>query len=134
MDWPTMAAIGTLLVIGLVAVFLAVNPSGASLRFILKQLTAISLGVVAVFVLSSLNYQIFRAYPWVIYGLTLLALVGVLVIGSRIHGAKSWIVLGPLSFEPVEIARIGFIVTIAGLLDQPEREMSVFKRMSHVFI
>jgi rod shape determining protein RodA len=96
-------------------------------------LIAIGLGVVAIFVLSSLNYQIFRAYPWVIYVLTLLALVGVLVLGRRIHGAKSWIILGPLSFEPVEIARIGFIVVIAALLDQPEREMNAFKWMSHVF-
>jgi rod shape determining protein RodA len=134
MDWPTMAAIGVLVAIGLVAVFSAVNPSGASLRFIMKQLVSIGIGVFFIFLLSSLNYQIFRAYPWVIYGLTILALLSVLLIGHRIHGAKSWIVFGPLSIEPVEIARIGFIVTIAGLLDQPEREMSVFKCMSHVFV
>src|SRR6266699_473604 len=112
-DWPTMAAMATLVVIGLVAVFSAVNPSGASMRYMLKQLAATVLGVVAVFVLSSLNYQIFRAYPSVIYGLTIFALTAVLVIGRRIHGAKSWIVFGPLSIEPVEIARIGFIVAIA---------------------
>ena len=40
MDWPTMAAIGVLVAIGLVAVFSAVNPSGASLRFIMKQIMA----------------------------------------------------------------------------------------------
>src|SRR5450631_675580 len=73
MDWPTMAAMATLLVMGMVAVFSAVNPSGASMRFMLKQLMAISIGAVLIFVLSSLNYQIFRAYPWVIYVLTLIA-------------------------------------------------------------
>jgi rod shape determining protein RodA len=133
MDWPTMAAVGTLVAIGLVAVFSAVNPSGASLHFIVKQFVAIGLGVLAIFVLSSLNYQIFRAYPWVIYAFTLVLLGGVLVLGHRIHGAKSWIVLGPLSFEPVEIARIGFIVVIAALLDSPERDIKPFKWMSHVF-
>src|SRR6266581_418334 len=132
-DWPTMAAIGVLLIIGLFAVFSAVNPSGASVRFMLKQLLAIGLGVIAIFVLSSLNYQIFRAYPWVIYVLTLIALIGVLVLGRRIHGAKSWIVLGPLSFEPVEIARIGFILVIAAVLDHPEREMNPLKWMINVF-
>ena len=133
MDWPTMAAVAALLAIGLVAVFSAVNPSGASMRFMLKQLIAIGLGVVAIFVLSSLNYQIFRAYPWVIYALTLLLLGGVLVLGHRIHGAKSWFVLGPLSFEPVELSRIGFIIVIAALLDTPEREINSFKWMAHVF-
>jgi len=133
MDWATMAAIGILVAIGLVAVFSAVNPSGASVRFMMKQLMAIGIGVFFIFILSSLNYQIFRAYPWVIYAFTVLALVAVLVVGHRIHGAKSWIVFGPLSIEPVEIARIGFIVAIAGLLDQPEREMNSLKCMAHVF-
>src|SRR5690348_11159069 len=123
MDWPTMAAMATLLLIGLVAVFSAVNPSGASMRYMIKQLMAIGLGVILLFVLSSLNYQIFRAYPSVIYGLTVIALLAVLVIGRRIHGAKSWIVFGPISIEPVEIAPIGYIVAIAALLDHPEREM-----------
>ena len=100
MDWPTMAAMGVLLVMGMVAVFSAVNPSGASLHFMLKQLMAISLGAIAIFVLSSLNYQIFRAYPWVIYGLSVLALLAVLVIGRRIHGAKSWIILGRCRLNP----------------------------------
>ncbi len=72
MDWPTMAAVGVLLVMGLIAVFSAVSPSGASTRFMFKQLLAIGLGVIAIFILSSLNYQIFRAYPWILYGLTLL--------------------------------------------------------------
>jgi rod shape determining protein RodA len=133
MDWTIMAAVATLLVMGLVAVFSAVNPSGASMRFMLKQLMAISLGAIAIFVLSSLNYQIFRAYPSVVYGLTILLLVAVLVIGRRIHGAKSWIVLGPLSIEPVEIARIGFIMTVAALLDHPEREIRPLQAMATVF-
>src|SRR5689334_9944848 len=120
MDWTMMAAMATLLAMGLVAVFSAVNPSGASMRFMLKQLMAISIGAIAIFVLSSLNYQIFRAYPSVIYGFTVVVLAAVLLIGKRIHGAKSWIILGPLSIEPVEIARIGFIVVVAALLDHPE--------------
>jgi rod shape determining protein RodA len=132
-DWPTMGAMGILLAIGLVAVFSAVNPSGASLRFMLKQLGAISLGVFLIFVFSTLNYQIFRAYPWVIYGMTVFALAAVLIIGRKIHGAKSWIVFGPLSIEPVELARIGFILVIAALLDHPELEMRPIRWMTTVF-
>ena len=60
------------------AVFSAVNPSGASVRFMMKQLMAIGVGGFFIFILSSLNYQIFRAYPWVIYAFTVLALIAVL--------------------------------------------------------
>lgn len=132
-DWPTMAAAASLTLVGLIAVFSAVNPSGAAVRFMVKQCVAIGLGLIAIFVLSSLNYQIFRAYPKVIYGMTLLLLLAVLVVGTRINGAKSWIVMGPLSFEPVEVARIGFIVVVAALLDQPEKEMRPMRWMLSVF-
>ena len=128
-----MAAMATLIILGLIAVFSAVNPSGASARYMFKQLMAIGLGVTAIFVLSSLNYQIFRAYPMVIYVLTLIVLIGVLVVGKRIHGAKSWIILGPLSMEPVEFARIGFIMVVAAILDHPEKEMRPIHWMATVF-
>ena len=52
MDWPTMAAMGVLVAIGLVAVFSAVNPSGASVRYVMKQLVAIGLGTFFIFLLS----------------------------------------------------------------------------------
>jgi rod shape determining protein RodA len=132
-DWPALAAVGVLLSVGLIAVFSAVNPSGASMRFMLKQILAIALGGLGLFLLSTLNYQIFRAYPKTLYGLTILLLMAVLVVGTRIHGAKSWILLGPFSFEPIELARIGFIVVVAGILDQPEREMNALKWMTIVF-
>ena len=103
------------------------------MRFMVKQILAIGLGVGAIFILSSLNYQIFRAYPWVIYVLTLIALVGVLILGRRIHGAKSWIVFGPLSLEPVEIARIGFIIVVAAVLDHPERDLYPLRSIMNVF-
>jgi rod shape determining protein RodA len=70
----------------------------------------------------------------VIYAFTVLLLLGVLIVGHRIHGAKSWIVLGPLSFEPVEIARIGFIVVVAALLDQQERDMHPLRTMGQIFV
>src|SRR5881397_2225445 len=111
-----MMAVGVLVSVGLIAVFSAVTPMGSPLRFVLKQTTAIALGTLVFFVLSSLNYQLFRSHPGIIYALTILALLAVLIVGRRIHGAKSWIVMGPISFEPVEFAKIGFVLVLAALL------------------
>src|SRR5438132_1678537 len=133
MDWPLMMAVGTLVVIGLVAVFSAVSPSGSPMRYMIKQLSAVGIGVAALFLLSSLNYQLFRSHPGVVYGITVILLLAVLVLGRKIHGARSWIVMGPISFEPVEVAKIGFILVLAGILDRSEREMSSFKLLILVF-
>lgn len=133
-DWPTMAAVGVLLTIGFLAVFSATSPSGSPMRYITKQSIALCIGLVMLFAISSLNYQLFRSHPGVLYALTLILLASVLILGKRIHGAKSWIVLGPVSFEPVELARIGFIVVIAALLDRPEREMTSLRWVVVVFV
>ena len=102
-------------------------------RYIVKQMIAVGVGLLGFFILSSLNYQLFRNYPSVLYILTTLALALVLIIGKRINGAKSWIVLGPLSIEPVEFARIGFVVVAASLLDRSENELGSFRFLALLF-
>lgn len=132
-DWPLMLSAALLMIVGLIAVYSAVSPSGNPSHYIIKQIAALGLGLVIMMVMMTLNYQIFRAYPWVMYGLGVLGLVTVLVIGKRIHGAKSWIILGPLSIEPVELARLAFVVAIAGFLDRAERELQSFKWVLFIF-
>jgi len=83
-----MMAVGVLIAISVVAVFSAVSPMGTPLRYLLKQLTAIALGGLVLFVLSSLNYQLFRSHPGVLYLLTILVLLAVLIIGRRIHAPR----------------------------------------------
>jgi len=132
-DWPLMAAVAALLIVGLVAVFSATSPMGAPMRYMTKQLVAVGVGLVGLFLLSSLNYQLFRSHPGVVYLSTVLLLIAVLLVGRKIHGARSWIALGPLSFEPVEFAKIGFILVLAGILDRSERDISSIRLLMGVF-
>ncbi len=132
-DWPLMLAVGILVIVGMVAVYSAVSPMGSAQRYMFKQSAAILIGLVMFFVLSNLNYQLFRSHPGILYGLTVLLLVGVLIIGSRVAGAKSWVRLGPFSFEPVEMAKIGFVLVMAGYLDRPEQELSAFRILAGAF-
>jgi len=103
------------------------------MRYMIKQLMAIGLGVVAIFVLSSLKLPDFS-------GLSVRDLWSDDLCLDRRPGhwsAHPWRqeldVFGPLSIEPVEIARIGFIVAIAAVLDHPEKEMRPFHWMATVF-
>jgi rod shape determining protein RodA len=132
-DWPLMMAVGILVSVGMVAVYSAVTPMGAPMKYVFKQLIAITLGGLVFFILSGLNYQLFRSHPWILYGLTVFILLAVLVIGRRIHGAKSWIVLGPISFEPVEFAKIGFVLVAAAILDQQNVELKSLRVSALIF-
>jgi len=55
-------------------------------------------------------------------------LMAVLVVGKRVHGARSWLALGPVSFEPVELARIGYILVLAAILDAGRPASEVCRR------
>src|SRR5262245_47783341 len=87
-DWPLLVAVGVLLSLGLLAVFSAVSTMGNPTRFIVKQMIAVAIGGSLLFLLSSINYQLFRNHPWVLYAATVFILALVLVIGRRINGAK----------------------------------------------
>jgi rod shape determining protein RodA len=81
-----------------------------------KQLLWIGLAAVIGIVLLLLDYRFFETFAYLIYGLGLFLLVAVLIFGSEIKGAQSWFVLGPVSFQPTEIAKYGTALAMAKFL------------------
>lgn len=64
------------------------------------------------------DHRTLRRYTYVsmIAGLVLLMLPMLPVIGTEINGARIWITLGPMSFQPAELAKIFLAVFFAGYL------------------
>jgi len=134
MDWILMGAVLSLIFMGFVSIASAVTPMLNGSRFLIKQGVAVVVGLGLFFVVSSLNYQIFRNYSSYLYTLITFLLILVLLIGKKIKGAASWFVMGPISFEPVELAAIGFIIVLAALLDRPEKEVSSWRLLFGAFL
>ena len=85
-----------------------------------KQLITVVLGM-ALFLLMSgvlrgLGLSIRARWPVAIAAAGLLAFN--VVLGERIFGAKNWISVGPLSFQPSELVKIAFILAGAATLDR----------------
>lgn len=81
-----------------------------------KQLIYIIIGFALMFGFSFLDYQIFRNYSSLLltlYGVLILALVGVIFLGSKIRGTAGWFNLGGFNFAPVELAKIVVILILA---------------------
>ncbi len=78
------------------------------------QLVWIAAGLVAMFVMSILDYhKLLNAIYW-IYGFCLVSLVAVLVVGTRVMGGKRWIRLpGGMHFQPSEWVKLVLIVVMA---------------------
>jgi cell division protein FtsW (lipid II flippase) len=89
---------------------------------------------VAVFALTLVllrdDFRVLESYKY-LFGLAsigLLMLPALPVIGARINGARLWVKIGPLQFQPGELAKIALIVFLAGYLRE-KREVLAQGRM-----
>ncbi len=113
-DWILLIAVLTLTSIGLVIIYgIGVSREPNNLFPFYKQLLALGIGVIAVTTLSFLDYRQLRSLSVICYLAGLVALIGVLFIGREVNGTRGWFGLGPLSFQPVEFAKITLIVYLA---------------------
>ena len=87
------------------------------------------LGVVALIVASRIPYQFWKKNSFYIFfgSLFLTALVFVPGIGVEHGGAQRWIYIGPVSIQPAEILKIGFILYFAAFLSSLKGNLHSFK-------
>ena len=122
-----------LLVLGLVVLYAASfynaqDTVGGQYAEVLSQLMGIALGAVMMLVVSRIDYRVLRK-PIVCGGLllvslTLLALVPVPGIGRMINGSRRWLRLGPISFQPSELAKYAMVLFMARALSRREAKVS----------
>ena len=117
-----------LLALGIVMLYSAgMSQTGA--RFLTMQLVWGGLGVVACFVATAIDYRWLKKIAWPLFGITLLMLVLVLIpgIGIKLNGARRWFDLGPMNFQPSELAKITLLIAIAAWGDLQAKRMKEFK-------
>ena len=114
-DWLLLAMIGTVLGIGLANLYSATYPgtvSGLPSEF-RRQLLALGLGSVAAAVALVVDYRRLERWAPAIYTATLLLVASTLVLAPLTRGSRSWLIYGPLSLQPAELAKVGLIVMMA---------------------
>ena len=113
-----------MMVLGLVAVAEASSPQALStfsdpFYFVKQQLMWAGLGVVVMVVASFVPYGFWRKMALPIFGVSILCLVAVLVpgVGVRLLGARRWISVGGIGFQPSELVKLTMIIFLARLLE-----------------
>ena len=77
-------------------------------------------------IVASIHYRAYDALAWPVYVVALLLLVLVLVKGSSAMGAKRWLDLGPLRFQPSELAKVATVLVLARRFDQEKLDLRRF--------
>ena len=123
-----------LLVLGLVVLYAAsyynAQDKGNALSEVTSQLTGIGAGALLMLVILRVDYRKL-SHPAVVaalvgLSLTLLALVAIPGVGRMLNGSRRWLRLGPVSFQPSELAKYAMILFLARALSAPGRDVRRF--------
>ena len=117
-----------LLALGIVMLYSAgMAQTGA--RYLTKQLIWGGLGIFVCFCAAAIDYRWLKKLAWPLFGITLVLLILVLIpgVGIKINGARRWFDLGPMNFQPSELAKITLLIAIAAWGDLQARRMHKFK-------
>ena len=116
-----------ILTLGLLALGLAVLYSASSAqsaydtgyaittRYLQKQAVCALLGLIAMYLFSRVPAALWYRLAWPVYGVSILLLLSVLIVGQQVNGARRWISIAGLQFQPSEIAKFGAILVFARL-------------------
>ena len=124
-DIPFLVLVLLLLAVGLTMLYSASYAQSlfdtgyqSSLRYLQKQGICALLGLGAMWLFSRLPADIWCRLAWPIYGVSVVLLLSVLVAGETVNGAKRWINIAGIQFQPSEIAKFAMISLLARLTKQ----------------
>jgi len=103
-------------------------PSFHSSSFLVKQLAWCMIGLVALFVLSSIDYHHYSRWttPMFFVMIALLLAVWAPGIGKTINGANRWVGVGPVGLQPSELAKLVMVIFMANRLANERRRLHSF--------
>ena len=128
-----------LLLLGLAMIFSAsfvssLNNDVSPFLYVKKQALWAILGIVAFIAFSRIDYRKLKGWGYVGLGAVLLMLLAVLIpgVGNTVGGSSRWLILGPLSIQPSELAKIALILFIADVFSR--KDPASVKQFSHTML
>ncbi|MBR5228111.1 MAG: putative lipid II flippase FtsW [Clostridia bacterium] len=111
--------------IGLIALssassYTALISENNSNYYFIRQLAFAVIGVIAMFVISTIDYKLYEKFGYIIFFVALATMLMVFIpgLGSTVKGARRWIDLGFISFQPSELMKPALAIGIAAYISK----------------
>ena len=121
-DFPFLFLTLLLLTVGLVMLWSASFAQSEydtgyaiSTRYLQKQAVCAAIGLVAMYGFSRIPAKLWYRLAWPLYGVSIVLLLSVLAVGQEVNGAKRWINIAGIQFQPSEVAKFTMILLFARL-------------------
>ncbi len=121
LDWVLMAATLALSVLGTLLVWSATVhrenlTNGFPTAYLEKQLVNVAIGLVLMVMVLATDHRWVRILAPLVYLASVAGLVLVLVMGTTVNGSRSWLMIGGLSIQPSEFAKLAVVIGMALLV------------------
>ena len=141
MRWETRLlgmVTAVLVVFGIAATYgaaslVTLQGQNAGFGFALRQLSGAAMGGVLLLLASRLDYHRWRQFAWPLLLVTLILLLipllpFTLALAPPVNGARRWLDLGPINFQPSELARLVVVIWCAMLASKKGLQVREFKK------
>ncbi len=107
---------------------------GDTLHYLRRQGFAAVLGITAMIAISKIDYHIWIYFGNFAYFLALVLCVAVLFMTDARNGSTRWMQLGPLNFQPSELAKMATILFLSGIVCRIPKQIGKFANLIKVMI
>ena len=118
--------------------YISANTYGDSAHYLKLQLRNMGIGAVFMVIMAKIDYHQWKKFYILAYlgSLVLCTLVLLPIPGltRSSHGKSRWLNLGPVSFQPSELAKLAIIIFLAVLIERHTREVSKTAGVIKVFV
>lgn len=138
-DYNLLFIVIFLLCFGLVmlyssSAYTSANKYGDSMFYLKLQIRNILIGIVGMIATTKMDYRMWKRFGLLAYVIACVLCVLVFIpgIGSSSHGSARWIKVGPIQFQPSEVAKIAVIIFLAVIIDRIPKQFSKFRTLIKV--
>lgn len=103
---------------GIVNIYLATKSQAYGTTYVIKQSLFLIISIIALYFVLAIDYALFKGFTPIFYWGSVILLILTMFIGSEVNGAQGWINLGPVSFQPAELAKITTVMMLGKLLEE----------------
>jgi rod shape determining protein RodA len=132
LNWVLLVTMLALAIFGVVAIYSAtyMREEPVASEFWRKQANWVAVGFLAFMVTSLVDYRWVRWGALPMYLAGIIFLVATKFFGTKVYGSRSWLHLGPINFQPAQVAVIAGIMVLALFLSHPQfREMHAMLKL-----
>ncbi|HEY4522823.1 MAG TPA: FtsW/RodA/SpoVE family cell cycle protein [Candidatus Paceibacterota bacterium] len=126
-DWTLLVPAVVLALLGI----LTMHTFGQGASLAPRQLLWLAVACLTYLTLSSIDARLIRRTPviLVLYGTSVILLAALLLFADPVMGARAWFSLGPISFQPADLAKLALIALLAKYLSRRHVEIADWRHI-----